>query len=79
MKTFDALIDNLRQGDQTQIIDELKEAKKHVNGLTDGWFDFKIALEKTLESNRTSMTADQVRSVQALIETLNDALTSAAD
>jgi hypothetical protein len=74
-KTFDLLIDKLQQGEQGQIINELKDDQRYVNGMTDGWFDFKTAMEKTLELNRTKMTIEQVDILNELIETLNDSLT----
>jgi len=42
--------------------------------MTDGWFDFKTGMEKTLELNKTKMTADQVGILSELIEALTDSL-----
>lgn len=75
-KMFDLLIDKLKRGDHGQIIRELKDAQKYVNGLTDGWHDFKIAMERTLESNKSKMTSEQVDIANNLIETLNYSLTN---
>jgi flagellin-specific chaperone FliS len=74
-KIFDLLIDKLKQDDQRQIINELKDAQKLVNGLTDGWYDFKTAMEKTLESNKIKMTTVQIDIANELIQTLNYSLT----
>lgn len=74
-KTFDLLIDKLKQDNRGQIITELKDAQKYVNGLTDGWCDFKTAFEKTLELNKNKMTSDQIEIANNLIETLNYSLT----
>jgi flagellin-specific chaperone FliS len=74
-KIFDLLIDKLKQDDQRQIINELKDAQKLVNGLTDGWYDFKTAMEKTLESNKIKMTTVLIDIANELIQTLNYSLT----
>ena len=74
-KTFDLLLDNLSQSGRDEIVAELKAARRHVNGMTDGWFDFKAAIEKILKSNQTKMTINQVMMLHDLIESLTDALT----
>lgn len=51
-KIFDKLIELLKADNQEQIILDFKEAQKYVNGLTDGWFEFKIAFEKSLQLNK---------------------------
>jgi hypothetical protein len=73
-KTFDLLIDKLKQGGQGQIGKELKDVQRLVNGMTDGWFDFKTGMEKILELNKVKMTADQVDILNNLIEGLTDSL-----
>jgi hypothetical protein len=73
-KTFDLLIDKLTQEGQGQIVNELKDVQRYVNGMTDGWFDFKAGMEKTLELNKAKMTADQVDILNDLIEELIDSL-----
>jgi hypothetical protein len=75
-KIFDELIELLKADQHDQIISEFKDAQKYVNGLTDGWFDFKYAFEKSLQSNRTKMTVDQTDIADFLILTLNKSLTS---
>jgi hypothetical protein len=73
-KTFDLLIEKLKQTDQDQIVVDLKEAQKYVNGLTDGWVDFKTEMEKTLNENKSKMTAEQVDIATLLIKTLHNSL-----
>lgn len=51
-KTFDLLIDKLKQDGQGQIVNELKDVQRYVNGMTDGWFDFKTGMEDILEENK---------------------------
>ena len=74
-REFDLLVDNLKLNGQGQLVKEFKDAQKYVNGLTDGWFDFKAEMEKTLQLNKTKMTSDQVDIANNLIEKLNDSLT----
>ena len=76
MDVFDSLISKLKESGQEQIIFELKDAQKHVNGLTDGWFDFKIKMEKTIESRKGSLTTEQFKIATNLIDTLNKSLNS---
>lgn len=73
-KTFDLLIDKLKRGGQGQIASELKDVQRYVNGMTDGWFDFKTGMEKTLELNKAKMTADHVTILNDLIEGLANSL-----
>lgn len=75
-KVFDELIELLKTGNQEQIVLELKDAQLYANGLTDGWFDFKSAFEKSLQSNRSKMTAEQTAVADFLISTLNKSLTN---
>ena len=45
-KTFDNLIEQLSADNKTEIIADFKDAQKYVNGLTDGWYEFKYSFEK---------------------------------
>jgi hypothetical protein len=73
-KIFDELIELLKQDKQEDIILELKDAQKYVNGLTDGWFEFKFAFERCLRLNRSKMTSDQTDIADFLIKTLSKSL-----
>ena len=75
-KIFDELIDLLSSDNKTIIIDEFKDAQKYVNGMTDGWYEFKFAFEKSLKSNRQHLTAEQNEIAEFLITTLNKSLTN---
>jgi hypothetical protein len=77
-KTFDSLIEKLRKDGHEQIIIELKEAQKYVNGLTDGWYDFKIEMENILKLNKAKMTQEQTGIIEFLVKTLNDSLTKSS-
>jgi len=75
-KIFDELIDLLSSDNKTIIIVEFKDAQKYVNGMTDGWYEFKFAFEKSLKSNRQHLTAEQNEIAEFLITTLNKSLTN---
>lgn len=73
---FDKLIKLLDIDKKQQIIAELEDAQSYVNGLTDGWFEFKSAFEKTLKSNKSQMTIEQLDIADFLISSLNKVLTN---
>jgi len=75
-KIFDELIELLKADNQEQIILDFKEAQKYVNGLTDGWFEFKIAFENSLQSNKIKMTVEQREIADFLVATLNKSLSN---
>ena len=59
---------------KTEIISELKEVQKYVNGLTDGWYEFKFVLEKAINSNMQNMTEEQNQIADFLLTTLTKSL-----
>ena len=66
-KLFDGLISLLNSDNKEEVSAELKDAQKYVNGLTDGWYEFKFAFEKVLRSNRVKMTSEQTEIADFLI------------
>lgn len=75
-KIFDELMELLNFDNKGEIIVEFIDAKKYVNGLTDGWYDFKFAFEKTLEVNRKNLTKEQTHIADFLLSEINDSLTN---
>jgi hypothetical protein len=75
-KIFDQLLDLLDANNRTDIISEFKDAQKYVNGLTDGWYDFKFAFEKTLKANRHNLTEEQIYIADFLLDEVNKSLTN---
>jgi len=73
-EVFDKLIDLLNEDNKAEIILEFKDAQKFVNGLTDGWYEFKFAFENALKSNRQKMTIEQNHIANFLLETSNKPL-----
>lgn len=75
-KLFDELVESLKSDEKNLIINEFTNARKYVNGLTDGWYEFKFAFEKTLNLNKQLMTSDQVQRAEFLLSVLNNVLTN---
>lgn len=75
-KAYDKLIELLKIDNQNQIILEFNEAQRHVSGLTDGWYEFKFAFEKSLNSNKNKMTIGQMDIADFLVSTLDKYLTN---
>jgi len=73
-KIFEELIELLSTDKKLEIIAELNDAQKHVNGLTYGWYEFKFSLEKTLDKHTQNMNAEQNYIANFLIDTLNQSL-----
>lgn len=71
---FDELTDLLTAKNKTEVVIELTDAKKYVNGLTDGWYEFKFAFEKAIDSNNHIMTKEQTQIGEFLITFLNKSL-----
>ena len=73
-KIFDEMIDLLNKENKAGIILEFQNAQRLINGLTDGWYEFKFAFEKTLGSNRQNMTDEQIHIADYLLSELNKSL-----
>jgi len=73
---FDRLINLLESENKDNIVLDLKDAQKYLNGLTDGWYEFKFAMEKTIKSNRLQMSAEQIQIAKFLTTTLDESLSN---
>lgn len=73
---FNELIEQLDSDNKTEITTEFKEAQRYVNGLTDGWYDFKNAFEESHKTNRHNMTGQQNEIADFLMKALNESLTN---
>jgi hypothetical protein len=72
---FDKLIESLRTNNLTSCISELKSAQLHVNGLTDGWFEFLLAFEESINKFRDQLSKEQIDYADFLITSLRKVLT----
>ena len=73
---FNELIELLKSDNKTEIIVDFKNAQKYVNGLTDGWYEFKFSFEKSINANRQNMTEQQNEIAAFLLTTINKTLTN---
>ncbi len=48
---YDNLITDFEKSDKVELSEQLKQVKRYVNGLTDGWYDFKNGLIEILRTN----------------------------
>jgi len=51
-----------------ELINELNEAKKYVNGMTDGWYDFLNAFESAISNSSGLNSKQQTLSEQLITE-----------
>ncbi len=73
---FDKLIDLLNAENKDRIVLDFMDAKKFINGLTDGWYEFKFAMEKAINSNRQLMSVEQIQIAEFLSTTLEKSLSN---
>jgi hypothetical protein len=57
---FDNLCEIFDQSNRQQIKEEFIEARQYVNGMTDGWFEFVIRLEKALKKHKSSLDSNEL-------------------
>lgn len=70
------IFDLLNSDNKTDIAVKFNDAQKYANGLTDGWYEFKLAFEKSLNANRQNVTEEQNHIANFLLTTLNKSLTN---
>jgi len=56
-----------------ELMSELHEAKKYVNGMTDGWYDFLNAFESAI-NNSSGLGSEQKELSEQLIKELKETL-----
>lgn len=57
---FDQYCETLTKSKKAEIADKLRHAKMHVNGLTDGWFEFKNGLDLIYKSDKAELTEGEL-------------------
>jgi hypothetical protein len=67
-KKYDLLCSELEDEGKQNIVKELQNAQLYVNGLTDGWYDFLNAFEKTIRNEKLQGQTQIL--AETLIETL---------
>ncbi|MEC5393902.1 hypothetical protein [Bergeyella sp. RCAD1439] len=73
-RLFDDFISGLKADGKEEVALELKETRNRVNGMTDGWHEFKLALAEGIASNRGRLTERQMRFADFLLEVLAESL-----
>src|SRR5690606_14025196 len=73
-KLFDNLCNSLNLDNKQFIVTELKNAQQHVNGLTDGWYEFLDKFEKVNNSYTKNFSQEQHNLAKTLIQNLKSSL-----
>ena len=73
-KLFDTLIELLKADGKESIASDFLETQKYVTGLTDGWHDYKNAFEKSLLTNKPSMTSEELQIAKFLLSSIKESL-----
>jgi hypothetical protein len=73
-KLFDDLCNSINLDNKQTAVTDLKEAQKHVNGLTDGWHGFLNEFKKVNKEHNQSFSKEQNDMAKALIENLESSL-----
>ena len=72
---FDNFSLTLQNSDRVQISELLKEAKLHVNGMTDGWFEFVEIFENAISDNKNKLGKIELDSAVEMIDFIKIPLT----
>ena len=67
---YDSLVKNLKKENQFELANKLVDAKKSVNGLTDGWFEFKNEFEVVIKQNKSILNIVNLELSLFLIKTI---------
>ena len=71
---YDSLVKNLKKENQFELANKLVDAKKRVNGLTDGWFEFKNEFEVVIKQNKSILNIVNLELALFLIKTIKSSL-----
>ena len=71
---FDNLCSSLNHDNKQFVVTELKEAQKHVNGLTDGWYEFLEEFDKVTRAYSQKFSSEQNNLTNTLIQNLKISL-----
>jgi len=64
-----------QKNNRSHIEQELIEARLHVNGMTDGWYEFLELFEKSMINNKDALTKNELEVSGLLIKYVKDPLT----
>lgn len=66
---FNDFCSDLNNSDKTKTASELREAKRFVNGLTDGWYEFQDNFKKTIDNSK-ELEVNEIKRANQLIKIL---------
>jgi len=73
--SFNNFLLTLKKSDREYISKLLEEARLHVNGMTDGWFEFTEIFETAIIDNKTDLTANEMQMAKELLDYIKIPLT----
>lgn len=71
---YSDLINLLLHNEKDAVAQELEEARKYVNGLTDGWYDFKREFENVVLMYKKELTTQELGLAEYLLITIRQSL-----
>jgi len=71
---YDRICESLGSRDKKEILEKLKSAKTLINGLTDGWAEFKNELDLLANSYNSEMTTNELVDLKFLQDETNEIL-----
>ena len=73
---FNRLCSSLNDDNKQLVVADMKDAQKHVNGLTDGWHEFLEEFKKVKEVHHRSFSPEQNNLASTLIRKLEKSLSN---
>jgi hypothetical protein len=71
---FDELCHSLTAHDQTEVVVDLREAQRYVNGLTDGWHEFLNYFQQAMKHKKKAFDKTERDLADYLVQTLKQSL-----
>tara|TARA_B110000285_G_C14838573_1_gene474272 strand:- start:114 stop:368 length:255 start_codon:yes stop_codon:yes gene_type:complete len=69
---FEEFNQDFKRAGKIDISDSLEDARRYVNGLTDGWYEFMNSLKETQESFILELSEEELRKLTNIIEELEE-------
>ncbi|NTS43922.1 hypothetical protein HRG84_23785 [Flavisolibacter sp. BT320] len=73
-KLFEQLCSSLKTNGKDEMVGKLKDAQQHVNGLSDGWYEFLNNFQSAISSNHSKLNQEERELSDFLVSTLKKAL-----
>lgn len=72
--TFDKYCASLTKKNQLEVVAKLKDAKKYVNGLTDGWYEYLIRVKQLRSDYENQLEKEENKELDYLIKSIDKML-----